>query len=166
MPSFYTVDQIATLIDMHPKTIRRYIQDGKLKATKLGKQYRVANNDLNHFMGQQSPDENTNGDGDGDVDNATASLDYDHFESSSGDQPSIEVSSTLDIRGINGPMAEKMTQQITKTVHKNALSHADCIYYSNEAKLKVLLFGSVEFTDQMLKHINILLSQSQTSTHS
>jgi len=161
MPSFYTVDQIANLIDMHPKTIRRYIQDGKLKATKLGKQYRIANNDLNHFMGQQTQDSNTGTD----LNNATVALDNGLIEAGIGNQPTVEVSSTLDIKGVNGEMAAKMTRQITNTVHKDTLSHADCIYYSNEAKLKVLLFGSVEFTDQMLKHINILLSQSQTSTH-
>ncbi|GAB1269087.1 helix-turn-helix domain-containing protein [Aurantivibrio infirmus] len=166
MPSFYTVDQIADLIDMHPKTIRRYIQDGKLKATKLGKQYRVANNDLNHFMGQQSQVDNSHSENNTDRMPTSSAIDTSLNGTAGTDQHSIEVSSTLDIKGVNGAMAANMTRQIMNTVHKSTLSHADCIYYSNEAKLKVLLFGSVEFTDQMMKHINILLSQSQTSARS
>ncbi|NLI21034.1 MAG: helix-turn-helix domain-containing protein [Clostridiales bacterium] len=47
--SFYTVDQIAELLLIHPKTIQRYIREGKLHATKIGKRWRVSGHDLSRF---------------------------------------------------------------------------------------------------------------------
>lgn len=46
---FYTPDEIADLLQMHPKTIRRYIREGKIKATKIGKGWRVSGHDLSVF---------------------------------------------------------------------------------------------------------------------
>ena len=61
MPSYFTVDQVAQLIDMHPKTIRRYIQEGRLSACKVGKQYRVNQTELDRFMGREPHTKGSNG---------------------------------------------------------------------------------------------------------
>jgi excisionase family DNA binding protein len=37
------------LIKIHPKTIQRYIREGKLKASKVGKSWRVSGHDLSTF---------------------------------------------------------------------------------------------------------------------
>lgn len=47
---FYTVNQIAKMFNMHPKTIRRYIQKGSLVAKKIGKEWRVLESDLKAFL--------------------------------------------------------------------------------------------------------------------
>jgi len=47
---FYTINQVAEILDMHHKTIRNFISDGKLRASKVGKQWRVSDDDLNSFM--------------------------------------------------------------------------------------------------------------------
>ena len=39
---YYTVEQISTMLKIHPKTVQRYIREGKLRATKIGKGWRVA----------------------------------------------------------------------------------------------------------------------------
>lgn len=46
---YYTVEQISQLLDMHPKTIQRYIREGRLKAHKIGKGWRVTGHDLSRF---------------------------------------------------------------------------------------------------------------------
>lgn len=48
--TYYSVEQVASLIDMHPKTIQRYIREGKLKAQKVGKAWRVTGHDLSVFV--------------------------------------------------------------------------------------------------------------------
>ena len=35
MEKYYTVDQIAELLTLHPKTIQRYIREGKIIAKKV-----------------------------------------------------------------------------------------------------------------------------------
>jgi excisionase family DNA binding protein len=32
---YYTVEQIAEMLQIHPKTIQRYIREGKLRANKI-----------------------------------------------------------------------------------------------------------------------------------
>lgn len=46
---YYTVEQISEMLDIHPKTIQRYIREGKLRATKIGKGWRVTGHDLSVF---------------------------------------------------------------------------------------------------------------------
>jgi excisionase family DNA binding protein len=46
-----TVDQAATRLGVHRKTALRYIHDGRLKATRVGKAYRILPADLDSFAG-------------------------------------------------------------------------------------------------------------------
>ncbi|MEV4315367.1 helix-turn-helix domain-containing protein [Actinocrispum sp. NPDC049592] len=48
----YSVEQVASLLGLHVKTVRGYVHDGKLNATKVGKQYRISSEDLAAFTGQ------------------------------------------------------------------------------------------------------------------
>jgi excisionase family DNA binding protein len=48
---FLTVDAAANIVQLHPKTLLRHIRAGRLRATKLGKQYRVLRSDLSAFAG-------------------------------------------------------------------------------------------------------------------
>ena len=50
----YSVEQIADLLGLHVRTVRHYVRDGKLKATRIGKQYRIARQDLEAFTGQSA----------------------------------------------------------------------------------------------------------------
>jgi excisionase family DNA binding protein len=36
-PHLYTVDQVAERLNLHAKTVRRYIRDGRPKAKRIGK---------------------------------------------------------------------------------------------------------------------------------
>lgn len=49
MDEFYTVNQTAIALKVHPLTIRRYIKEGKLKAYKAGGNIRISVNDLRSF---------------------------------------------------------------------------------------------------------------------
>lgn len=49
MEDFYTVNQAAIALKVHPLTIRRYIREGKLKAYRAGGNIRIAVNDLRNF---------------------------------------------------------------------------------------------------------------------
>ena len=42
----YSVQQVAKLLDLHPKTVRRFIREGVLKAHKIGREWRVQQVDL------------------------------------------------------------------------------------------------------------------------
>lgn len=46
-----TVEDVAAALALHRKTVLRFIREGRLRATKVGNQYRVLRSDLNAFTG-------------------------------------------------------------------------------------------------------------------
>jgi excisionase family DNA binding protein len=52
--SFYTVLQVAELLQVHWQTVLNYIKNGKLEAVKLGKGYRISREALDIFIKQSS----------------------------------------------------------------------------------------------------------------
>lgn len=49
---YLTIKEITTRLKLHPNTIARYIQEGRLKGVKVGKGYRVRESDLAQFIGE------------------------------------------------------------------------------------------------------------------
>ncbi|CAD5265961.1 Excisionase [Bosea sp. 62] len=49
-----TVEQAAAELNLHPKTVLRYIREGRLPATRVGKSYRIARSRLDAFAGLAS----------------------------------------------------------------------------------------------------------------
>ncbi|MET8997346.1 helix-turn-helix domain-containing protein [Amycolatopsis sp. NPDC004169] len=47
----YSVEQVAAKLGLHVRTVRNYVRDGRLKAVRIGKQYRIAAADLAAFTG-------------------------------------------------------------------------------------------------------------------
>jgi excisionase family DNA binding protein len=47
-----TADEVADLLGLHVRTVRNYVRDGRLKAVRIGKQYRIAHADLEAFTGR------------------------------------------------------------------------------------------------------------------
>jgi|SRR5579871_2575232 len=50
-----TIKDISSRLQLHPNTVGRYIQDGRLRGAKVGKSYRVRESDLAAFVGEQAP---------------------------------------------------------------------------------------------------------------
>lgn len=50
----YTTEQVATLLQIHPLTVLKYIKMKKLKAIKLGRVYRIRESALQAFLDQES----------------------------------------------------------------------------------------------------------------
>jgi excisionase family DNA binding protein len=53
MQPYLTTEEVATRLKVHPNTIFRYISEGKLRATKIGKSYRIAEVDLERLLGAE-----------------------------------------------------------------------------------------------------------------
>jgi excisionase family DNA binding protein len=51
---FLTVAQVAKTLQVHWQTVLNYIKNGKLKAVKLGKGYRIKKEELDNFIKKQS----------------------------------------------------------------------------------------------------------------
>ncbi|MEU4595076.1 helix-turn-helix domain-containing protein [Micromonospora aurantiaca (nom. illeg.)] len=51
----YSVEQVADLLGLHVRTVRGYIRSGRLRATRIGKQYRITRADLDALTGRPAP---------------------------------------------------------------------------------------------------------------
>jgi excisionase family DNA binding protein len=51
----FSVFEVASRLNLHVKTVRNYVRGGQLKATRIGKQYRISRADLEAFTGHPVP---------------------------------------------------------------------------------------------------------------
>jgi excisionase family DNA binding protein len=47
---FFVIYQVAEMLGMHHKTIRKFVAEKRLVASKVGKQWRVSGHDLSIFL--------------------------------------------------------------------------------------------------------------------
>jgi len=47
---YYSIEEISKMLKVAYLTVYRWVQAGKLKANKAGKQYRIKSNDLENFI--------------------------------------------------------------------------------------------------------------------
>ncbi len=50
MEKFFTTEQVANILQVHPFTILKFIKNGKLKGIKLGRVYRIKESDVSEFL--------------------------------------------------------------------------------------------------------------------
>ena len=48
----YSAEQVADRLGLHVRTVRNYVREGRLKAVRIGKQYRIAGEDLAALTGR------------------------------------------------------------------------------------------------------------------
>jgi excisionase family DNA binding protein len=47
----YSTEEVADILGLHVRTVRGYVRDGRLPGIRIGKQYRIARDDLAAFTG-------------------------------------------------------------------------------------------------------------------
>ena len=152
---FYTIDQIAEILGMHHKTIRKFITEGKLRANKVGKQWRISGHDLSLFM----EDNNVN------IKNNNK-LESEKIEFSTGDVDSnnktnkINISTVIDINEVDMDEHKRISNMLLALMNskdsKIRNSTINIKYYKNNKNLKVMLWGDIEFTNAMLDFISTI----------
>lgn len=50
MKELFNVEEVANILNVHTRTVRRYIKEGKMEAKKVGGQWRVTKENLESFM--------------------------------------------------------------------------------------------------------------------
>ena len=51
--AFYTIREVADLVQVHQRTVRRWIHAKSLPAHRLGRQWRISKDDLHVFLAQR-----------------------------------------------------------------------------------------------------------------
>jgi len=158
--TFYTIDQIAEILGMHHKTIRKFITEGKLRANKVGKQWRISGHDLSIFI----ENNNVNINNKNDVENlkiefCTGEVDINNNINK------INISTVVDINKVDNDEYRRMSNMLLAVMNskdsKMSNSTINIKHYQEEKKLKVMLWGDIKFTKEMLDFIYMLTQPNE-----
>ena len=143
---FYTVERIAEMLEMHPKTIQKYIREGKLRATKVGKAWRVSGHDLSLFVqanGEANP------------------LIQARAEKSPEDK--IMISSVVDIDVEDMDEAIRIVNMLTAGMNSKTSDYGHATmkaqFIEAELKVRVMLYGNIKFMEALLWYMKSYIDQ-------
>lgn len=136
---YYTVEQISNMLSIHPKTIQRYIREGKLRAIKIGKAWRVAGFDLSAFTESDNYATNVN-----------------------DNQPvrSIKASSVIDIITFGKEDAIRIMNTLTASLNAKPSEYGQSSmqfqFIERENMVRITLWGEISFMAIMMDTIAAL----------
>lgn len=155
---FYTIDKIAEILGMHHKTIRKFITEGKLAASKVGRQWRISGHDLSLFMEKNNV--NINGKNiseESNIDSVTIG------EVKEIVKQKVNVSTVIDINDVDKEEYFRISNTLIAVMnckdHKMEKSTINMKYDEKENRLRVLLWGNISFIEEMLNSISMLVEQ-------
>jgi excisionase family DNA binding protein len=130
-----TVEQAAEELNLHPKTVLRYIRDGRLPATRIGKAYRITRAKLDAFAGVAS-----------------------------GTSAAVAIARTTCIVDIPG-MSVKGAERLASFLHSAAMAadpgtppmHLETVFDPVTQSMKVVVIGSPSDTARMLEMLQLQL---------
>jgi excisionase family DNA binding protein len=131
----YSVEQVADRLGLHVKTVRNYVREGRLKAVRIGKQYRIAREDLEAMTGRPEPPP----------------------------EPvrrtrHVEVSSIVEIDAISPEMANRLT---TSLIGGASGIRVETIYNAERGHMKIVLVGSMDSNASYFKFISAVLESER-----
>jgi excisionase family DNA binding protein len=137
--SILTVEDVSAFLNLKETTIRKFIRDGKLKAQKIGKQWRISKEHLDTFVGRDAiktppPERET------EIDDA--------------DDRHIHVSTVIDLTGVDRAEADRLSASIVAVLNGKDASYGnvrfDYVFYGEERKARFLLWGDPKFIGELL----------------
>jgi excisionase family DNA binding protein len=135
----YSVEQVAESLGLHVKTVRGYVRDGRLKAVRIGKQYRIAAADLEEFIGHP----------------VAASA----RETARRDRH-VEVSSIVQIDAISPEAMGRLTTTVMAAVGGRSSGDTplriETVYDEERASLKIIVLGDLGTVADLFKLIDSL----------
>ena len=139
---YYTVEEIAQLLSIHPKTIQRYIREGKLRANKVGKGWRVTGHDLSVFAESA---------------NAEAAR-QDEDTAQPGER--VKVSCVMDIGAAGKDEAMRIMNSLTAALNSKPPEYGRSTMYVQylepEGAVRVMLWGNLRFMEAMTGFVAVL----------
>lgn len=155
----YTVDQVADILELHPKTVRRFIQEGKLKARKVGKQWRIQKSDLQTLIGDEQA-------GGHEEDRAVELKDRTPVPQKElrKNKEKVLVSAVVDVFVADREEAFRISNSILAVMNSKDPSYGnsrcDYVFYEEELKARFILWGTPAFIGALLSSISLISDNS------
>lgn len=135
----YSVEAVADLLGLHVRTVRGYIRSGRLKAVRIGKQYRIAHADLEDLIGTPEP--------------ATGR----------SAAARVEVSSIVQIDDVDRRTADRLSTLVVSAAQSDFDPghplHIQVVHEAERRRMKIVLLGGAAATAEALKLIDAVLGE-------
>jgi excisionase family DNA binding protein len=134
MGGLLSVEDVASTLGVHVRTVRRYLREGRLKGVKIGKQYRIHSADLAALTGKQ----------------ATATT------AEANPRRHSEASVVVQIDAIDRDSAMQVMNGLGGAIkgrdkHSDTPLRLDTVYDETRARLKVIATGSLANTVGLMR---------------
>lgn len=134
----YSTEEVADLLGLHVRTVRGYVRDGRLPATRIGKQYRIARDDLDDFTGTRDGQP---------ADDA-------------GEPPRAEASAVVQVSPLGPDAMTRLSTLVTAAASgrpdREDPLHVQTVYSRHRATLKIIVTGTAADTATVLALIGTL----------
>lgn len=137
----YSVEQVAERLGLHVRTIRNYVRDGRLTAVRIGKQYRIAHEDLEAFTGRSVPEP---------------------IRDTARRQRHAEVSSIVQVDAVSRETADRLTSLLMGAANTRSGDaeplRVETVYDADRARMKVIVLGSLSDTARLFDYMEGVLA--------
>ncbi len=134
----FSVEQVADRLGLHPRTVRGYIRAGRLRAVRIGKQYRIARGDLDALTGRPRTPPTRPAAG-----------------------PSVEVSSIVQVDGVDRAAADRLGTLVlagVNTVRDPAHPlRVQTVHDEERQRMKIVILGGAAATADVLHLLDAVL---------
>jgi excisionase family DNA binding protein len=135
MTQLYSVEEVATLLGLHVKTVRGYVHDGRLQAVRIGRQYRIGADALEAFTGRAVTPPRK-----GAV---------------------VEVSSIVQIDDVDRALVDRVSTLVMSSVNSapqdDGRLRVEMAYDEGRARMKIIVLGGPESTAELLRLVSALV---------
>jgi excisionase family DNA binding protein len=132
----YSLEQVAERLGLQVRTVRSYVRSGRLKAIRIGKQYRVTRESLEDLTGA-APQEAV------------------------PRHRQVEVSSVIQVDAVSVETAGRVTNHIVgaakATYDDGSPLRVETIYDEERSQLKVIVIGSLLHAANVFRLLGVLL---------
>jgi excisionase family DNA binding protein len=140
----YTVNQIAKLLNVHEKTIRRYINNGRLEARKIGGQWRINQEAYNKLINLGTCCSKSNSDNQIGEDDFCVFMDSDFFNSNEKVQICTIVDMYSEDMQQTRDVLEKLKSKAYDALARGARVKIEYHYEEVEKKARYVIWATPE----------------------
>jgi excisionase family DNA binding protein len=140
--SLYSLEDVASRLGLNVRTVRGYVRSGRLKAVKIGKQYRVSRESLEALTGN------------------TESFRSPQAQSR---QRKVDVSSVIEISAASPELASRLSTLLIGAAGSNRAADAplrvETIHDPVRGTVKVVVIGDLSATADLFRLVQVVLEQ-------
>jgi excisionase family DNA binding protein len=137
----YNVEEVAGRLNLHVKTVRRFIRNGRLPAKRVGREYRVTQRALDEFAGTARPEERP-----------------------VPQTRQVIVSSIVDVDAISPEDGQRITTLIMAGLNARRgepdFPRVDSLYDTARGRLRIMITAGPDLTSDLVRTIGALAKRN------